>query len=72
MFFKWSVEAVSRYYTAGQREMHRELLHAVRNESTQPLGDEKDEEGVRGSLEQFAHCWAGRPLLYGVCLQVGV
>jgi hypothetical protein len=68
-YFQSATRAVEKYYVrdVNQRRLHRQLLRAVRTED--PKESDPAEESPVTPLQRFAERAAGKPLLYGVCLQ---
>ena len=69
LFYRWTRAAVGRYYTMDQRRLHRQMLLAVRDHiRVNGSASAASPDGLP-PLERFARDAAGRPLMYGVCLQ---
>jgi len=69
LFYRWVRAAVGRYYTMDQRRLHRQMLLAVRDHIRVNGSVHAGSPDGLPPLERFARDAAGRPLMYGVCLQ---
>lgn len=76
-FFKWSLSAVDLYYASdsNQRKIHWQLLAAVRTLAKWDGGNGSELSASQKyarmlmQVRDFVRIHAGRPMLYGVCLQ---
>jgi hypothetical protein len=78
----WATRAAGKYYadSSSQRQLHIELLASVRKsiawqQLTRPANRSTEKNGLEepsvteDPMDTFIRATAGRPLLYGVCLQ---
>eukprot|EP01032_Pedospumella_encystans_P010486 gene10486-12250_t len=72
-FFVWAVRAAEKYYIrdTAQQTLHAQLLDAVEKftESDAAVPDGRTNNSTNTPLQEFIRTSAGRPLLYGICLQ---